>query len=98
MACLPSTSTNRRLDLEPVFANLVKEAGLFALICIDPATPEEWSRTGKTTSWWIVITRNGQRLNSLAQSNRWRPLETQTGVGLWTDDYGSVFTVFHWGS
>lgn len=88
--------TNRRLDFEPVFANLVSDAGFFALICIDPATPEEWSRTGKATSWWIVVTRNEQWLQFLTQSHRWRPLETQKGVGLWTDDFESVFTIFHW--
>lgn len=88
--------TNRRLDLEPVFANLVRDAGLFALICIDPATPEEWSRTGKATSWWVVVTRNAQWLNLLAQDPRWRLPETQAGVGLWTDDFVSVFSVFHW--
>jgi len=90
--------TNRRLDLEPVFARLVKDAGLYAAICIDPATLEEWKRTGKMTSWWIVITRHPSFLDSLAQSHRWRPLQEQKGVGLWTDDYESVFSIFHWGS
>ncbi len=88
--------TNRRLDLEPVFANLVKDAGLFALICIDPATLEEWNHTGKTTSWWIVVTRNENWLEHFAQSRRWRPLQAQAQVGLWTDDFESVFSIFHW--
>jgi hypothetical protein len=89
--------TNRHVDLEPVFANLARDAGLLSLCRIDPATLEEF-QGGKATSWWIVMTRNAQWLNLLAQDQRWRPVQTQQGVGLWTDDYTSVFSVFHWGS
>ncbi|MGD0058959.1 MAG: fused MFS/spermidine synthase [Verrucomicrobiia bacterium] len=88
--------TNRHLDLEPVFANLVRDAGLFALGRFDFPTAEEYSRTGATQAWWIAMTRNTQYLSLLARDNRWRLLQTQPGVGLWTDDFTSVFSIFHW--
>jgi hypothetical protein len=89
--------TNRHLDLEPVLATLAQDAGVYSLCWIDNnVSAEEFNRTGKTASWWLVMTRNGPWLNLLARDTRWRPPQPQNGVGLWTDDYVSVFSVFHW--
>jgi hypothetical protein len=88
--------TNRHLDLEPVLATLARDVDVSSLCRTDFVTPEEYSRTGKTSAWWVVMTRNAPWLNLLAQDNRWRPPQTQDGVGLWTDDYVSLFRVFHW--
>jgi hypothetical protein len=87
--------SNRHLDIEPVLANLAQDAGLLGMIRNDPVTFEEFNG-GKAASWWVVLTRNGAWLNYLAQDKRWEPLQKKPGVGLWTDDFTSVFTVFHW--
>ncbi|HXI85221.1 MAG TPA: fused MFS/spermidine synthase [Verrucomicrobiae bacterium] len=89
--------TNRHLDLEPVLATIAQDAGVYSLCWIDNGvSAEEFNRTGKTQSWWLVMTRNGPWLSLLARDTRWRPPQPQKGVGLWTDDYESVFSVFHW--
>jgi type IV secretory pathway TrbD component len=89
--------TNRHLDLEPVLFNLAKDAGVLALCRFDPPTTFKEFRRGKAASWWAVMTRNAPWVNYLAQDRRWGPLQPKPGVGLWTDDYESVFAVFHWG-
>lgn len=87
--------TNRHLDIEPVLANLAQDAGLLGMIRNDPVTFEEF-QGGKAASWWVVLTRNAPWLHYLAQDKRWDTLQKKPGVGLWTDDFTSVFTVFHW--
>jgi hypothetical protein len=87
--------SNRHLDIEPVLANLAQDAGLLGRIRYDPVTFEEF-QGGKAASWWVVLTRNAPWLNSLSQDKNWLPLQKKPGVGLWTDDFTSVFSVFHW--
>jgi hypothetical protein len=88
--------TNRHLDLEPVFARQAQNANLYSLCRIDFVSNEENARTGAGSAWWFVMTRNTQYLSLLARDNRWRLPQTQHGVGLWTDDFTSVFSIFHW--
>jgi hypothetical protein len=88
--------TNRHLDLEPVLARLAQDAKVYSLCRIDFVTNEESARTGAATAWWLVMTRNTQYLDLLVRDNRWRLPQPQRGVGLWTDDFTSVFTIFHW--
>ncbi|MGA2139961.1 MAG: fused MFS/spermidine synthase [Verrucomicrobiia bacterium] len=88
--------TNRHVDLEPVFARLIQDAGLFALCWNDPSSLEEYDRTLRMQSRWLVISRNPQRLSPLAADARWHPPRIQPGLPPWTDDYESVFSVFHW--
>ncbi|HTS17371.1 MAG TPA: fused MFS/spermidine synthase [Verrucomicrobiae bacterium] len=88
--------TNRHLDLEPVLARLAQDANLYSLCRIDFVSNEENARTGAASAWWLVMTRNTQYLSLLARDNRWRLPQTQPSVGLWTDDFTSVFAIFHW--
>jgi hypothetical protein len=87
--------SNRHLDIEPVLANLAQDAGLLGMIRYDPVTFAEF-QGGKAASWWVVLTRNAPWLHYLAQDKRWDQLQKKSGVGLWTDDFSSVFSVFHW--
>ena len=88
--------TNRHLDLEPVLANLARDAKLYSLCRIDFVSNEEHARSGAGSAWWLVMTRNTQYLDLLARDNRWRLPQPQRGVGVWSDDFTSVFTIFHW--
>ena len=88
--------TNRHLDLEPVLATLARDAGIYSLCRIDFVTLEESTHNGSATAWWLVMSRNEPWLRSLTRDTRWRLPQEQKGVGLWTDDYESVFSVFHW--
>jgi len=88
--------TNRHLDLEPVFAKLAQDAGVFALCEFDPSSLQDFERSGRMESRWMVVTRDPQQLGSLLTDPRWHPPRARPGVGLWTDDYVSVFSVFNW--
>jgi hypothetical protein len=87
--------TNRHLDLEPVFANLARDAGLSALYQEDLVGIEEFTRSGRMQSRWVVMSRDAARLGALAKDPRWRPPQVKDGVKTWTDDYASIFSVFH---
>lgn len=86
--------TNRRLDLKPVLTRLAQDAGLLALASRDSVTPQDFQRAGKLYSSWVVMTRNLPYLRMLAADHRWEPPSLQDGVGVWTDDYASLFSVF----
>jgi spermidine synthase len=88
--------SNGHLDLEPVFARLAQDAGLYALCQDDWVSYEEYLRTGRMTSRWMVMTRDPPRLSALAADHRWHQPRTQIGLRTWTDDYESVFSVFMW--
>lgn len=88
--------TNRHLDLEPVLAGLARDAGLFALHGHDSFTPEDFKRTGRLASRWVVMAHGPARLGSLASDSRWRQPQPRGQARLWTDDYASLFSVWNW--
>lgn len=90
--------TNRHFDLEPVFGALARDSGLSALCQTDFVTEEEAERTGKVASRWVVMAHDPLQLHALARDRRWQPPRRQEGVGGWTDDYASLFSVFDWRS
>ncbi len=86
--------SNRFVDLEPVLANLTDDAGLSALI--QEYDPEE-SAFSAASSTWVAVARDGRDLEGLEADYRWRPLEPDPKVGLWTDDYSNLFRTLIWG-
>jgi len=88
--------TNRHLDLEPVFAKLAEDAGLAALCQHDVSSFEEFQRSVRMESRWVVMSREPSLLLGLATDPRWRPLRLKPGFRIWTDDYASIFSVFAW--
>ncbi|HSP38314.1 MAG TPA: hypothetical protein VLR26_11230 [Frankiaceae bacterium] len=79
--------TNRVLDLAPVLAGAAKQAGMTAVIR-DDLTPAA-KGDARSPSRWVVLARQGSRLDPLRRLPGWRPLPTSPSVG-WTDDYSSV--------
>jgi spermidine synthase len=85
--------SNRFLDLESVVARLAGDSRLASRILNEkedraaPALPE------KQLSTWVVMSRNPSELAGL---EGWRALRGREAVGVWTDDYSSVFRVFRW--
>jgi spermidine synthase len=90
--------SNRYLDLAPVLGNLAQAAHLVGLIQSDSgdqtgslATSSQWS------SSWVVLARHAKDLGTLAaDAQRWRRLAGRTAVGVWTDDFSNLFSVFQW--
>jgi spermidine synthase len=88
--------SNLHLDLEPVFANLARDAQLACLTRDDTDVPAELRAQGKAPSVWLVMARRADDLAPLARDPRWRPGRTDARLAVWTDDYSSLLSVFRW--
>jgi hypothetical protein len=85
--------SNRYLNLEPVLGNLADALGLVGLFQFDRDVA---GKPGKTASQWVLLARRKEDLGNLAQDPRWRPIERRPPLGVWTDDYSNVLSVFRW--
>lgn len=92
--------SNRHFELEPVVANLAKEAHLSCLIRDDSDISDEEDKKGKTASVWMVVSRSDAdapiELIKLAAGGKWNTAKTDPKVGIWTDSYSSILSVFKW--
>lgn len=87
--------SNRYLDLEPVVANLVQDAGLAGLIEEhDPSDRE--SQAGVSASTWVAVAHVPADLELLDPCDGWRSLGGDPAVGVWTDDYSNIFQILAW--
>ena len=88
--------SNQHLDLEPVIADLARDAGLVALLQVDTdVTPAERAG-GKLPSRWVVMARRPADLGSLVTDARWAPPRGLADGRVWTDDFSSVLGVLRW--
>lgn len=86
--------SNRFIDLEPVLAALVRDAGMFAAVRAD--SPD--MTTGLTPSVWVVITPREATLNSITKASpakTWRK-PTAPAQTVWSDQYASTLPHFRW--
>lgn len=84
--------TNRYVDLAPVLARLVQEQGFACRLRDD----EREFETGKDGSTWVVIARSERDLGGLARNGAWKKMAPRPGVGVWTDDFSNLLSVFKW--
>ncbi len=84
--------SNRRLDLEPVMANLAQDAHLAALCQKDLLG----GPPGKEASDWVVMARRMEDLELLPADHRWHPLTPRAGTRVWTDDFSNILSVLKW--
>ncbi len=89
--------SNRYLDLAPVVANLVEDAGLAGRIQEHLPTEEEKATTGALASTWVAVTHTLGDLDQLAPYGLWQELASDQDFGVWTDDYSNVFRTLLWG-
>ena len=88
--------SNVHLDLEPVFANLARDARLACLLRDDTAVSPQEYEAGKSPSVWLVMARRAGDLAALTREARWRPARSNERLPVWTDDYSSLLSVFRW--
>ncbi len=102
--------SNQYLDLEPVLANLSQHAQLAARIQLflpnkmssttglsaEEATTEVHLADFHNSSLWVLLAANEGALGPIATDQRWRSLEPEPAVGLWTDDYSNITKVLRW--
>ena len=84
--------SNRHLRLEPVVAGEAAELGVVARV----RTDEDEAPLGKSSSTWAVLARTPEDLGRLKDDEKWKPLEPEARVPLWTDDYSSIVSVMNW--
>ena len=87
--------SNRYLDLEPVLARFVRETGVAGLIRSDTDRPPGLDFNGYPTVW-AALASNSEQLSPLQNTAGWRSLRIQDSVGVWTDDFSNIFSVFLW--
>jgi len=87
--------SNRYLDLEPVVANLAEDAGLGGRLIEEDNSDESG---GAAHSTWVVLARTPAALGGLARDERFtaEKLDPMPRVGVWTDDFHNLLSVFKW--
>lgn len=85
--------SNRYLNLAPVLANLVADAGL--------AGRRQHHGARNTTLYvldsdWIAVARTPGDLAVLSDAGVWEPLVPDPREALWNDDYSNVFKALKW--
>jgi hypothetical protein len=87
--------SNRYLELEPVLARFIRETGVAGLIRSDTDRPPGLDSNGYPTVWAALASRP-EELSPLQSTAGWRSLRIRDGVGVWTDDFSNIFSVFIW--
>jgi hypothetical protein len=82
--------SNRNLDLAPIVANLVHDAGAVALHQAYTPPPAALATLEQAPSEWVAIGRRTEDLAFLADNPRWARLEPQNQSAVWTDDYSNL--------
>ncbi len=87
--------SNKFLELKPVLARLVADAGMHAVY--QAYNPPPGLSPYASTADWLIIARDAEDLRLFAADPRWKPL-TSGGrtVRLWTDDYSNILSVMRW--
>jgi len=84
--------SNRHVDLEPVLSDLARDAGLAALIQLEPAVAPEDAARGRVPSRWVAVARAREDLGALVTDPRWHAPRPGRGTP-WTDERSSVLAV-----
>ncbi len=85
--------SSRHFDLAPVIANLAADARLVCRLASDRNNDHaEWTR-GRLSSTYVVVARRAEDLGVIASDPSWMTPATRPDVGVWTDDYSSLWKV-----
>ena len=96
---------NRYLNFEQVLGNMVQDRGIKGLI----QGGFEIREIDKYGTNWVVMARTLEDFGELPKMNSvlktdaeewtesWRAMETNPALGVWTDDYSNLPSIFKWG-
>ncbi|HEY7654772.1 MAG TPA: hypothetical protein VIG07_18290 [Methylomirabilota bacterium] len=86
--------SNRYLRLEPVVANLAADGGYAALL----QHGDTGDVRGGVEASWAILARRPEDFGEMASDSRWTEarLEPEPRVGVWTDDFHNLLSVFKW--
>jgi spermidine synthase len=86
--------SNRNLDLAPVVAALLADAGLAGRVQTQ-APPLAAQRAYRNAATWVVIARSEADLGALADDPRWRRMPA-AAAHPWTDDFSNLIGALRW--
>jgi hypothetical protein len=87
--------TNRYLDLEPVLGNLSVSLGFKGRLF---QISGEDRRLGWHSSTWVMLSDEVEDLGELPRSKLWKAeLKTSPRIGVWTDDFSNLISVYSGG-
>ncbi|MGI9044226.1 MAG: spermidine synthase, partial [Gemmatimonadaceae bacterium] len=85
--------SNRRLDLEPVVADLALDAGLEARVRNHSVSEARQDTEYDYESDWVIVARRLEDFGPLASDTMWVELEPSLKKRPWTDDYSNILSV-----
>ena len=88
--------SNRYLNLEPVLVELARDAKIAGIVGADTSITASQRASYKMDSRWVVLSRKATDHAELAVKPGWHVLPPKSTVGLWTDDFSNVLSVFRW--
>ena len=88
--------SNRYLDLQPVIVEIARDARVAGIVGSDTAVTPTMTMSFKMNSKWVVLSRSARDHALLALQPGWRVLPPKANVGVWTDDFSNVLSVFRW--
>ncbi|MGH6922090.1 MAG: fused MFS/spermidine synthase, partial [Geminicoccaceae bacterium] len=86
--------SNRNLDLAPVVATLLADAGLAGRVQTQ-VPPLEAQRAYRNAATWVAIARSEADLGALADDPRWRRMPA-AAAHPWTDDFSNLLGALRW--
>jgi hypothetical protein len=86
--------SNRNLDLAPVVATLLADAGLAGRIQTQ-VPPLEAQRAYRNAATWVAIARSEAELGALAGDPRWHRMPAASAQP-WTDDFSNLIGALRW--
>ncbi|HEX5632866.1 MAG TPA: fused MFS/spermidine synthase, partial [Gemmatimonadales bacterium] len=88
--------SNRYLDLEPVLAELARDARVPGIVGMDTSLTVAQRARELSMSRWVVVSRKATDHATLLRRPGWRVLPPSAPVRMWTDDFSDVLSVFRW--
>lgn len=88
-------TSNRALNLRPVFENLARDLGLVGIAQDDLQITEAEQKNGESPSQWVVMARNADDLAVLSEDPRWMLLPNSPGT-VWTNDFSNILSIIRW--
>jgi spermidine synthase len=86
--------SNRNLDLAPVVASLLADAGLVGRLQTQVPSLEA-QRAYRNAATWVAIARDEADLGALADDPRWQAVPAGTAPP-WTDDFSNLVGALRW--
>ncbi|MBI4340744.1 MAG: fused MFS/spermidine synthase [Candidatus Omnitrophica bacterium] len=86
--------SNRYLDFRPVLGNIATSLGAVAMIREHRDIPLDAFKAGVTGSVWAAMARGEEDVGELLRDPRWKRAPVQPRLGVWTDDFSNVASVF----